>query len=956
MSGFMESKYSLILAILLVMAFLGHRFIMGANAPVISGGETIVPPLVLQEGSYAEFLHYHTLTPSGTERISVDIFNPSSGENFEILTNFEGEERALRTEEESYVEFTVNIPQAGLYNLHIEYFPVAARGINIGREIRINGEVPFGGAELINLRRVWGSANEPQMDNQGNMIRPTQVELPRWEAAYLRNRLGFFVEPYRFYFHEGVNTITLVGDAEPLVMRALTVTPIHTPPTFQEFMAATDLTPAPASFAPLRLQGESSTVRSSPSLFPLFDSSSGATDPPSVAIITLNMIGGHPWRIPGQWIEWEVEVPADGLYRLSVSARQNYNRGFVSHRSLYINGEIPFQEVAVIPFHFNNGWELITFQDDNGTDLLFPLKAGVNTIRMEVTLGELGEIIENIMASVERLNSTYREILVLTGSRPDPLRDYRIDQFLPHVMEMIYLERGVLYGVLNDLIEFIGGENQHTGTIATMVRQLDTFYRRPYQIPIRLVNWRQNISSMGETARVLMEGQLDIDFFYISAPGASLPPIRENFVTRTTHEVRSFVASFTHDFDALGNVHEGDRVIDVWIPTGRDQATVMKSMIDDSFVPEFGIGVNLRLVAPPAVLPAVVAGIGPDVLVSMPNSDPINYALRNAVVDLSQFATFPEVVSRFHESAMVPFEFQGRYYALPETQQFSVMFYRTDIFDNLELTPPTTWQEVLGIMPLLQRNNMEVGIPPIGDPMNPDLGGFLTQLYQRDGFLYNDDNSRAILDSEEAVEAFEAFTRFFTHFGSPQFYDFPNRFRSGEMPIAFADFSFFNLFSVFAPEISGLWNFGLMPGHVWADGTVDHTVPAWGVSTMILEQSEMQYEAWQFLDWWTSTETQLRFGRELESVMGEAARFPTANVEAFNSLPWSTAELTVLNEQRDWILGTPEVPGGYYVTRHLVNAIRRVINENVDTRETLLDFNIVINRELINKRREFGLE
>jgi preprotein translocase subunit SecA len=73
-------------------------------------------------------------------------------------------------------------------------------------------------------------------------------------------------------------------------------------------------------------------------------------------------------------------------------------------------------------------------------------------------------------------------------------------------------------------------------------------------------------------------------------------------------------------------------------------------------------------------------------------------------------------------------------------------------------------------------------------------------------------------------------------------------------------------------------------------------------------------------------------------------------------LPWSSAQLNILNEQRDWILGTPEVPGGYYVQRHLINAIRRVVNENLDTRETLLDFNIVINRELINKRREFGLE
>jgi ABC-type glycerol-3-phosphate transport system substrate-binding protein len=137
---------------------------------------------------------------------------------------------------------------------------------------------------------------------------------------------------------------------------------------------------------------------------------------------------------------------------------------------------------------------------------------------------------------------------------------------------------------------------------------------------------------------------------------------------------------------------------------------------------------------------------------------------------------------------------------------------------------------------------------------------------------------------------------------------------------------------------------------------VHHTVPAFGTAAIMIEASENKDESWEFLQWWTSGDTQLRFGRELESIMGAAARFPTANLDAFQRLPWSSAQLGILNEQRNWILGTPEVPGGYYVQRHLINAIRRVVNENLDTRETLLDFNIVINRELINKRREFGLE
>jgi hypothetical protein len=100
----------------------------------------------------------------------------------------------------------------------------------------------------------------------------------------------------------------------------------------------------------------------------------------------------------------------------------------------------------------------------------------------------------------------------------------------------------------------------------------------------------------------------------------------------------------------------------------------------------------------------------------------------------------------------------------------------------------------------------------------------------------------------------------------------------------------------------------------------------------------------------------VRFGRELESVMGAAARYATANVAAFERLAWGANEMAVLSEQRSWTIGTPEIPGGYYVSRHITNAVRRALNEGEDTRETLLDYSRMINDELIKKRKEFGLE
>jgi ABC-type glycerol-3-phosphate transport system substrate-binding protein len=264
------------------------------------------------------------------------------------------------------------------------------------------------------------------------------------------------------------------------------------------------------------------------------------------------------------------------------------------------------------------------------------------------------------------------------------------------------------------------------------------------------------------------------------------------------------------------------------------------------------------------------------------------------------------------------------------------------------------------MMPIIQKNNMNVGIPSVASSTAPDFSNFLAHLFQRGGSLYNHNGSRTLLDTEIAIDAFDFYTKFYTHYKTPVVFDFINRFRTGEMPIGFADYTNFNTLEIFAPELRGLWGFSIMPGLKRLDENgeeyIDRSVPTGTLASMILSSSKNQEQAWEFLKWWISSDTQLRFGRELESLMGGAARYPTANYEAFRRLPWSSEQMAVLDEQRAWSVGTPEVPGGYFVTRHITNAIRRILNEGQDTRETLLDYTLIINDELTKKRKEFGLD
>lgn len=85
---------------------------------------------------------------------------------------------------------------------------------------------------------------------------------------------------------------------------------------------------------------------------------------------------------------------------------------------------------------------------------------------------------------------------------------------------------------------------------------------------------------------------------------------------------------------------------------------------------------------------------------------------------------------------------------------------------------------------------------------------------------------------------------------------------------------------------TGLWDFVPVPGTVKEDGTVDRSTGCTGLASIIMANTAYPQECWEFLKWWTSADVQTQYGREMESLMGSAARVPTANLEAFENMPW----------------------------------------------------------------------
>lgn len=174
------------------------------------------------------------------------------------------------------------------------------------------------------------------------------------------------------------------------------------------------------------------------------------------------------------------------------------------------------------------------------------------------------------------------------------------------------------------------------------------------------------------------------------------------------------------------------------------------------------------------------------------------------------------------------------------------------------------------------------------------------------------------------------------------------------MPIGIADYTTYNQLIAFAPEIKGLWEFAPLPGTVMEDGQLNRATPSTGTAIMMLKGVQKKDDAWRFMEWWTSAETQSRFGMEMEAILGKAAKQATANMEALVNMPWTKTEYDHLMTQWSFATGTPEVPGGYYVTRSIGFAAATAYN-NGDP-ESLLDYVKEVNTEITRKRREFKLE
>ncbi|MDQ8737067.1 extracellular solute-binding protein [Paenibacillus sp. LHD-38] len=952
------------------IALLSVPKVQAVGSPNLALTEDTVSSESNKESSYNEQKYHDYLSqyeaaarPEREIVLEAAKYSRVEGTEFKKLEDFEGMDGdSLLTGESGKVEWSFDVQEAGLYHLSLLYYPIEGKSSAIERDLSIDGKRPFREAAFLQFDRIWNNQKSQVVrDNQGNELRPKQVEKPRWSEKSFQDSDGYENEPFLFYFSQGKHTITLESTREPMVVKQLKLFQQPSPLSYDQVLQQYEADGMKATDGQLiTIEGEASIAKSSPTLYPLSERSSAAVTPYSASKIKINTIGGLNWRLPGQWMEWEVDVPETGLYNIAFKTQQNYVRGIYSTRRLTIDGETPFKEMEKVAFRYKSAYRLDVMGGDS--PYMYRLEKGKHTLRLEVSLGEFAPLIREVEGSLYNLNEMYRKILMITGTKPDEYRDYQIDKKIPDLLRVFKEESERLKGIAKQLVTLSGQSSDQEALLKTMAVQLDEMIEKPETVPRRLTAYKTNTGGLGTWVQQARQQPLEIDSIYVASPGKKMPKKGMGFASKLKHQTSTFISSFFTDYNQIGNISEDDeqQSITVWIGSGRDQANTMKAMIDETFTSVTGINVNLKLVNMGTLLPATLANQGPDIAMQIENDLPVNFAMRNASADLTQFADFEEVKERFRSSAIVPYSYDGGVYALPETQTFNMLFYRKDVLDELELDIPQTWDDVSNLLAVLSKNHMQFGLPVVAQAAVqgqniPPNSMYTTLLFQNGGELYRNGGKESDLDSRIGIETFKQWTEFYTDYKLEREYDFSNRFRTGQMPIGIADYTTYNQLSVFAPEIRGMWGFAPVPGTIQEDGSINRDVPSGGSAVVMMKKAKDKDAAWEFMKWWTSETTQTVFGREMEGLMGAAARYPTANIKALDSLPWPVDDYENLKAQFEWVQGVPEVPGGYFTGRHLFNAFYKTVVGQVEARESIMDYVQYMQDEISTKRKEFGL-
>lgn len=184
--------------------------------------------------------------------------------------------------------------------------------------------------------------------------------------------------------------------------------------------------------------------------------------------------------------------------------------------------------------------------------------------------------------------------------------------------------------------------------------------------------------------------------------------------------------------------------------------------------------------------------------------------------------------------------------------------------------------------------------------------------------------------------------------------EFFNSFRYSVLPIGIIDSNTYVLIRNGATELEGQWELAPYLGTVQEDGSINRNFVANGSGGVIFGETDMADEAWEFLKWWTSEETQVEYTYTLRSTYGDTYFWLPSNVAALEQAPIGQEDKEIILDMVRELRDVPRTPGQYLLERSISDIWNAMVFDGTSAQVAADEKVIAINREIRKKMQELG--
>ena len=868
--------------------------------------------------------------------------------------NYEYVNDVLAVKAGDTVTLTIDVPVSGRYVMSFDYLSYDESILPVEMGMKIDGGYPFYEARSMKFETTWVS-DGVDVDRYGNEIVSLPDKLIRWEHKEVMDASYRYSDPLPVELTAGVHKLELNIQEGTLLLGNIS---LEAPGDVAEYAGSTKA----EGNALITIEAEDFYQRNDSSIHAIGEYGSSLS-PLSATTTVLNIIDEDSFNEAGQTVSYQFHVDNAGYYYIGMNYRQSEKNDFPVFVDWKIDGEIPNSAFKSYQVEAANKFRTVTLTDDNDDKLSVYLEPGDHTISLTISADNLRYALEAVDEIMSGISDLSLEVTKVAGTNKDKYRDLKLTRYIPDVQDRLLGWVDELYSLAEQAQPYVNAKSPDKvaafSYLLIAANQLKSLAEKPNELVYRVDELSTSVNSINTQIAnfvdLINDNDLSIDRIYIYQDGARLPKGQNIFRSIGT-SLKRFGYSFMGQSYSASNTDESH--IQVWVNRPRTYVEIMQKMIDEKFTPETGIAVDLSIMTDAQkLILSNASGDTPDIATGINYSIPFDLAIRGSLVDLSKFDNYKEVFGRYSEGLLVPSVVGDGLYSLPETMNFYVMFYRTDILSKLGLSVPNTMDELIAMLPDLQMRGLNVYYPTAAMLVMRNFHGTTPIIYQMDGALYGNTALDILVDSEATVEGFTELTELFTLYDLPV--DVPNfyqHFRNGDLPIGIADFNSYNLILNAAPEIANSWSIALVPGIEDEEtGEVKRYMSGGAESTvMFSSDDDREQKAWQFMEWWSRADIQAEFGQRLQILYGDEYIWPTANLEAFERLPYPTSDKDIILTQAQYILETPRLLGSYMMERELSNAFNDVVVNGDTVRSRIDEVAKTVLRETERKLEEFS--